>query len=298
VEPSGESLALLHDHYKESFSLIRQAEQRRDRLLLWLFFAYAVLILEIQYPASAKGALGSVTVLGNTIALRVVPLPLLLNATWVVVAVVVLKYCQLTKSVERQYGFLHLLEDKISDALGDDDVYRREGRVYLQDYPALLNWAWIYYTILFPLALLSGTLYLYKVELSLPYSAPSQIFDTFFVVSVVVSLVLYRFLPRRKRALPESYLDHLGAAISGELETKDKSSTPPSLLRLYAVLLLAKGEDVTAEDVHNAWSVWMQHRDPRNQSIKPFEKLDESVKRMDNSFVSAIRSAARKVTPP
>jgi hypothetical protein len=36
------TLGLLHDHYKESFSLIRAREQRRDRLLLWLLFLFAV----------------------------------------------------------------------------------------------------------------------------------------------------------------------------------------------------------------------------------------------------------------
>lgn len=30
-----------------------------------------------------------------------------------------------------------------------------------------------------------------------------------------------------------------------------------SLFRIYAVSLLAKGEEVTREDVHNAWIAWM-----------------------------------------
>jgi hypothetical protein len=186
-----------------------------------------------------------------------------------------------------------VLEDRISDALGEDEVYRREGRAYLHDYPALLNWAWIYYTIFIPVALLFGTVYLYRVELFLGYSPLSQLFDAFFALSIVVSLVLYRFLPRRKRAVRGSYLDEVGAAIARELDAKDGTSTPPGLLRLYAVLLLAKGQTVTPEDVHNAWSAWTQHRDPSNQSIRPFDELDASVKEMDNPFVRAIRLAAR-----
>jgi len=297
VASSQSNLELLHDHYKETFSLILARERRRDRFLLWLLFLFAVLILEIQYPVDAHGALGSITILGNTINLHALPLALLLNASWFLVAAILLKWCQLTTSVERQYDFLHLLEDRISDALGDDDVYRREGRVYLSKYPRLLNWAWLSYVYLIPVGLFAGTIYLYTVEArSLPYSVPSKVIDGLFASLIVISLFLYRFIPLRSPMPAESYLDEVGAAISHELPKKDSRSTPPDLLRLYAVLLLAKGVDVTAEDVHNAWSAWMQDRGSNDASIKPFAELDESVKQRDNPFVAAIRRAAEART--
>jgi hypothetical protein len=249
--------------------------------------------LEIQYPVDAKGALGSIMIFGNTINLRALPLALLLSASWVLVAATALKYCQLAKSVERQYPFLHLLENRMSDGLGDDDIYRREGRSYLSEYPLVLKWATFCYTILVPVALIVGTIYLYSVEVrSLPYPVPFEVFDGLFVSMIVISLCLYRIVPRRKPVTAESYLDDLGAAISREFPADDSRATPPDLLRLYAVLLLAKGADVTAEDVHNAWSAWMQGRDPRHDAIKPFAELDESVKQMDEPFVAAIKRAA------
>lgn len=106
-----EKLALLHDHYKESFALIRERETQRDRLFLWLLVIFAVLVIEIQYPANFHGVLGHVNVAGNDIDLQRLPLALLLNVSWMFTAAFVLKYCQVAKAVERQYTYLHLLED-------------------------------------------------------------------------------------------------------------------------------------------------------------------------------------------
>lgn len=192
-----EKLALLHDHYKESFALIRERETQRDRLFLWLLVIFAVLVIEIQYPANFHGVLGHVNVAGNDIDLQRLPLALLLNVSWMFTAAFVLKYCQVAKAVERQYTYLHLLEDHISDGLGDADLYRREGQAYQKHYPHLLNWAWAYYTILFPTALVIAVIYLLAVEcVSLQGSLFSKAFDVVFGISILASLVLYRVRPR------------------------------------------------------------------------------------------------------
>ncbi len=193
-----DNLSLLHDHYKDSFSLIRSREDQRDSLFLWLLALYLLMILEIQYPANIHGALGSLSIAGNTINLQLVPLPLLLDASWVFLAAFVLKYCQTTKLVERQYPYLHRLEDSISGLLKDQGLYRREGHEYLSQYPLVLKWAWISYTFIFPAALILATLYLYGVECTvLKYSCLSKLFDGIFGLSVIVSLVLYRFIPNK-----------------------------------------------------------------------------------------------------
>ncbi len=45
------------------------------------------------------------------------------------------------------------------------------------------------------------------------------------------------------------------------------------LMRLYALLALSKGATATAEDVHNAWAVWMSSKEADHPSLKPFEEL-------------------------
>ncbi len=212
-----EKLTLLHDHYKETFALIREREMQRDRLFLWLLVIFAVLVIEIQYPANFHGVLGHVNVAGNSIDLQQLPLARLLNVSWVFTAAFVLKYCQVAKAVERQYTYLHLLEDRISDGLGDADLYRREGRAYLEQYPHLLNWAWVYYTILFPAALAIAVVYLLVVEcVSLQGSVFSKAFDVVFGVSILASLALYRIRPR-----PGSDTGEAPASLPPKIPTKD-----------------------------------------------------------------------------
>lgn len=62
----------------------------------------------------------------------------------------------------------------------------------------------------------------------------------------------------------------------------------------YAVLLLAKGDDVTASDVHNAWVAWMAGREPNHEALVPFEQLDAEAAEMDDPFVEAIRAVAQQ----
>ena len=68
-----------------------------------------------------------------------------------------------------------------------------------------------------------------------------------------------------------------------------------ALFRLYAVLALAKGADVSAVDVHNAWTAWMQDRWPEHPAIKPFDELDPATQALDEPFAQAIRTIGRRL---
>jgi hypothetical protein len=66
------------------------------------------------------------------------------------------------------------------------------------------------------------------------------------------------------------------------------------LFLIYAVLLLAKGEEVTREDVHNAWVAWMTGKGENHESMVPFADLPTDTQAEDSPFVVAIRTVARK----
>ncbi len=93
-----------------------------------------------------------------------------------------------------------------------------------------------------------------------------------------------------------TYLDELATEIKrrvpAELLPDDDTQ---SLFRLYALLILAKGSSVSAADVHNAWAAWMQERNPKHRSIKPFEALDADTQASDQPFVEAIRAVAERL---
>ncbi|MFD5462340.1 hypothetical protein ACFWIQ_05830 [Kitasatospora sp. NPDC127059] len=93
-----------------------------------------------------------------------------------------------------------------------------------------------------------------------------------------------------------TYLDDLADLIRSCLPP---TAVPPAdsdaLFRSYAVLLRAKGELVTDEDVHDAWSAWMQSVNATHRALVPFQDLPPETRAFDTPYTEAIRAAARKV---
>ena len=85
--------------------------------------------------------------------------------------------------------------------------------------------------------------------------------------------------------------DSIRSEVPDELLPEGDTNT---LFLLYAVLLLAKGEEVTQEDVHNAWSAWMTARGEQHEALVPFKELPPSRRAEDGPYVSAIRRVARQ----
>jgi hypothetical protein len=189
-------LDVLHDHYKETFTRLKEIEASRDRLFLWLIGLFALLSLEIGYPAATGGSLGKLTIAGGELNLQALPLPALLTATWVLTLTIGLRYCQKALWVDRQYPYLHTLEEAISPAVGGGDLYQREGKVYLRGYPPLLNMAWFAYVILFPLIVVIATAVLLWRELALlTYPWLLRTFDIAVAVVLILVFLLYRVHP-------------------------------------------------------------------------------------------------------
>lgn len=92
-----------------------------------------------------------------------------------------------------------------------------------------------------------------------------------------------------------TYLDLAAEEIRRHVPEKALPDGDTELLfRLYAVLLLAKGADVTTADVHNAWSAWMQTTHPDHQSLRPFEELDP---KRDNNYGASASFVLRPMLP-
>ncbi|WP_433420929.1 DUF7701 domain-containing protein [Microtetraspora malaysiensis] len=95
------------------------------------------------------------------------------------------------------------------------------------------------------------------------------------------------------KVLGVTYLSDDAQLIRGMLaDTASPPEDSDSLFLLYAVLLRAKGTEVSPSDVHDAWSAWMQDRDPDHPALVPFEQLDLGIRAEDSPYVEAIRKAA------
>lgn len=90
-----------------------------------------------------------------------------------------------------------------------------------------------------------------------------------------------------------NYLDKIGQRIYRLVESDGEMADKDVLLyRLYALLVLAKGEETTAEDVHNAWAAWAAIDRPWHAALVPFAVLSDDVQALDEPYVEAIRRVA------
>ena len=89
------------------------------------------------------------------------------------------------------------------------------------------------------------------------------------------------------------YLDELAEIIRQHVPPElVPDADDEDLFRLYALLLRAKGSDVTLSDVHDAWSSWMARQNPEHVSLLPYEELPTDVQQQDRAFAEAVRLTA------
>jgi hypothetical protein len=74
------------------------------------------------------------------------------------------------------------------------------------------------------------------------------------------------------------------------------ASEDEALYLAYALLCRSKGEKVTAEDVHDAWSLWATLHAPKHPSLVPFNELRPEVQAYDEKYRIAIAHVAKMQT--
>lgn len=186
-------LNILHDHYKESFLYIRDREKHRDRLFLLIIALIGILFLEIQYVEIFPNIFKNINLESFNLDLSTVPIFVFLSITWTYLFILVLKYCQIAISIERQYEYLHILEKKISNIFNDKEIYSREGRAYIKNYPIFSEFAWIFYVLIFPIIVMLSTALLLYFEWNMENTVYYHlIYDSLLVLGVALSFILYR----------------------------------------------------------------------------------------------------------
>jgi hypothetical protein len=203
MEPSADKkLELLHDHYKDTFSLIREREKLRDTHFLIVVALFGVLFLEVQYPSNFQAIFSEFTTSGAKLDLRAIPFAAIMSVTWTLTLLFAMRYCQTSIHIGRQYAYLHQLEDKLSGLFGDEDVFRREGRAYKNNYPLFSSWAHFFYAWLLPLIVITAVTALLTLEWNAPDSLLPlyhKFYDFTTASAVMLSFILYRVLPQLRR---------------------------------------------------------------------------------------------------
>ena len=93
-----------------------------------------------------------------------------------------------------------------------------------------------------------------------------------------------------------TYIDRITDKVAERTHIKNKY-----LVRLYALLVLVKGENITLSDVHDAWAMDMNFKPQTDRcyghehlSIVPFEELSTETQNKDQKYVNILRTIAKE----
>lgn len=185
-------LAVLHDHHKDSFSLIRDREKQRDRLFLILIGVLGFVLFQLTYAQLAS--ITELSIGGLKVDLAKVPAAVVLSTSWTYLLVLLLRYSQLINAIEKQYHYLHDLEEYISKVFDSPGLYLRESRVYfsIKD-EQFRHWVWGFYGFLFPCIMVTSVCWSAVIEFQLeaiPFY--HRAYDLIVATVVVFAIVLHR----------------------------------------------------------------------------------------------------------
>ena len=143
-----DKIELLYDHYKETFSIIQENLNQRNRFFVMAFFIMTLQFLFAVSPESIATLI--TTIIRNEydidISGQIITIQSLL---WLVLLYFTMRYYQSTVHIERQYNYIHTLEATIASSI--QISFDREGGNYLKDYPKMNDMIDILYKWIFPI---------------------------------------------------------------------------------------------------------------------------------------------------
>lgn len=142
-----DTLELLYDHYKESCELSRKSQTERNKLFIILAFIITLQFLFTLDPDSLLQALSNWLAESFNVNITV-EFSIIQSLLWFVLLYFTIRYYQVNTYIERQYNFIHELEESISCL--SNYKFGRESFNYLSKYPLLLDFISIIYRVIFP----------------------------------------------------------------------------------------------------------------------------------------------------
>ena len=143
----------LCSHYKDSYEIHLASIKQRDTLFYALLVILAFFSLQVTSTDLVNGALSNyiskefdVTVDKGS--------NLFGTLLWLLLFGVSSRYYQIVIQIERQYDYIHHIEELLNGKYAGSRAFTREGKAYLEKYPLFSNWVWFLYTAAFPLIIL------------------------------------------------------------------------------------------------------------------------------------------------
>jgi len=190
----------LHEHYKDTFSNIKESIKLRDKLVALVLFVLALVVLYTFWPADAITAFSQITVQKIGIAINVDG-SFLGSIIWFALLATIVRYTQVVIYIERQYAYIHHIEEELQKNYDSEIIFTREGKSYLNKYPLFSDWVCLLYTTIFPLILISVVLAKITtewVDSAYRFSFP-LLLNSALAISILISVVLYMLFMRKQK---------------------------------------------------------------------------------------------------
>lgn len=183
-------LEILSEHYKNTFDFLQNNLKQRNRLFLYVLCILILMLFQLYTPQEASDLMSQFISSKLNLSEQINML-FVQSIIWFGLLATTLKYFQSVVFIERQYNYIHQLEEQLRKEY-EKKAFTREGASYLKDYPKLLNWASCLYTIFFPVILL--TVSSFKIISECKLLGFKQIlvwFNAVFFLCITISVILY-----------------------------------------------------------------------------------------------------------
>ncbi len=197
-DTDSKKLEVLYDHYKDTSLQVIELNKYRERLFVYVL---AIIFLQfVQISFSTKFVDLSNALLQKQIGINFELGQELLNGfLWFLLFSISFRYFQNNVLVNRLYSYLHKLEEKMGKLASDSNFITREGKNYLNGYPAFSDWAHFVYTWLFPLLLLTvASIRMFFCRFFDNQSPLSLHIGGFFLLTIYISTILYMVAVHQK----------------------------------------------------------------------------------------------------
>jgi len=143
----------LCSHYKDTYEIHLASIKQRDTLFYALLVILALFSLQVTSTDLVSSTLSSYV--NKQLDINIDKNSNLFGTLlWLLLFGFSSRYYQIVIQIERQYDYIHHLEEIVSSRYTGTRAFTREGKSYLGEYPLFLNWMWLLYTLAFPLIIL------------------------------------------------------------------------------------------------------------------------------------------------
>lgn len=183
----------LCSHYKDTFDIHRASIKQRDTLFYGLLIILAVFTLQLSSTEVVAKMVSEYV--GKTTGMKLGKnIDFVSTLLWFMLLGFTTRYFQVALEIERQYGYLHALEDLLNSFYSGSKAFTREGKSYLSKYPLFSKWVWLLYTFFFPSIIIFCAVIRIRAQIAgMESIETNQIIDFICYLIIGTSSILYLY---------------------------------------------------------------------------------------------------------